>query len=327
MATSAARRLVAFLDREALGVVVAVAVFALFSLAVIPQMLVQDTWLTLVSGREIFLHGLQEVDDLTVWARGSTWIDQQWLAQLLFFWTHEVGRYQLVALAHVGAVVAAIASAIAAARSFGASSLAVSLVAAPGDLRRAVGFSGACADVRDPHVRLARVVARRRQSLSVAAGAARLSAARPLGELAPGQSSLPRRSLPCAGSRSRSGESTEARKPVEAVAPARPCADLRSDRVPRRFALRARPRHVLPDDARELDAQDVRERVGPRDAVTGDVPVFRARLRHRWAHRPVRSSTDGDGAADPARDAGERPARDPEHHLVRARRGDPRARF
>ncbi|MEP7334306.1 MAG: hypothetical protein ABI717_00865 [Actinomycetota bacterium] len=130
MTKTGARRLVAFLDREALGLVV-VAIFSVFSLAVIPQMLVQDTWLTLVSGREISQHGLPQVDALTVWARGSTWIDQQWLAQLLFFWTHEVGGIKLVALAHVAAVVAAIASAIAAARSLVASSLAVSLVAAP----------------------------------------------------------------------------------------------------------------------------------------------------------------------------------------------------
>ena len=86
VAATAARRFVAFLDREALGVVV-VAFFALFSLVVIPHMLVQDTWLTLVSGREIFEHGLPRVDSLTVWSRGSTWIDRQWLAQLLFFWT------------------------------------------------------------------------------------------------------------------------------------------------------------------------------------------------------------------------------------------------
>lgn len=130
MTVTTARRLVAFLDREALGVVV-VAVFGVFSLAVIPQMLVQDTWLTLVSGREISHHGLPEVDALTVWTRGSTWIDQQWLAQLLFFWMHEVGGIKLVALAHVATVTAAIASALAAARSLGASSLAVSLVAAP----------------------------------------------------------------------------------------------------------------------------------------------------------------------------------------------------
>lgn len=130
MAVTAARRLVAFLDREVFGVVV-VAVFGVFSLAVVPQMLVQDTWLTLVSGREISQHGLPEVDTLTVWARGSTWIDQQWLAQLLFFWTHEVGGIKLVALAHVATVSGAIASAYAAARSLSASSLAVSLVAAP----------------------------------------------------------------------------------------------------------------------------------------------------------------------------------------------------
>lgn len=130
MSKIAPPRLVAFLDREVLGTVV-VAVFGMFSLAVLPQMLVQDTWLTLVSGREISQHGLPQVDALTVWARGSTWIDQQWLAQLLFFWTHEVGGIKLVALAHVAAITAAIAAAIAAARSLGASSLAVSVVAAP----------------------------------------------------------------------------------------------------------------------------------------------------------------------------------------------------
>lgn len=130
MSKIASPRFVAFLDREALGIVV-VAVFVMFWLAVIPQMLVQDTWLTLVSGREISQHGLPQVDALTVWARGSRWIDQQWLAQLLFFWTHEVGGIKLVALAHVAAITAAIASAIAAARSLGASSLAVSVVAAP----------------------------------------------------------------------------------------------------------------------------------------------------------------------------------------------------
>src|SRR5688572_9349371 len=124
---NAVRPLVAFLGREALGVVV-VAFFVLFSLVVIPQMLVQDTWLTLVSGREISQHGLPHVDSLTVWSRGSTWIDQQWLAQLLFFWTHELGGIKLVALAHVAVVVAGIASAVAAARSLGASALAVALV-------------------------------------------------------------------------------------------------------------------------------------------------------------------------------------------------------
>lgn len=130
MSKIASPRVAAFLDREVLGIVV-VAVFGMFSLAVIPQMLVQDTWLTLVSGREVSQHGLPQVDALTVWARGSRWIDQQWLAQLLFFWTHEVGGIKLVALAHVAAITAAIASAIAAARSLGASPLAVSVVAAP----------------------------------------------------------------------------------------------------------------------------------------------------------------------------------------------------
>lgn len=129
MTVHSARRVVAFLDREVLGILVA-AVFAVFSFAVIPQALVQDTWLTLVSGREIAQHGLPEVDTLMVWTRGATWIDQQWLAQLLFFGIHAAGGIKLVALAHVFTVTAAVASGIAAARSIGASSLSVSLVTA-----------------------------------------------------------------------------------------------------------------------------------------------------------------------------------------------------
>ena len=181
-------------------------------LSVIPQMLVQDTWLTLVSGREISLHGLPEVDGLTVWARGSTWIDQQWLAQLLFFWTHEVGGIKLVALAHVRASSLAIACAVA--RGEVARRVVACGVARgrPGDLRRAMGVPGACADVRDPAVRLARLAARRRQPFAVAPRVARLSAARPLGEPPrdgrPGQ----RRSLPCAGVTFAVGE-LRARKP------------------------------------------------------------------------------------------------------------------
>ena len=52
-------------------------------------------------------------------------------------------------------------------------------------------------------------------------------------------------------------------------------------------SLRARPRHVLPDDARELDAQDVRRRVGPA-TPSPESSVLRARLPHRRSDRPIR---------------------------------------
>jgi len=139
MAAPSVQRVVTFLDREVLGILV-VALFAVFSLAVIPQALVQDTWLTLVSGREIAQHGIPEVDTLMVWTRGETWIDQQWLAQLLFYGIHAAGGIKLVALAHVFAVTAAVASGIAAARSIGASPLAISVVTAPAIVAAPWGF-------------------------------------------------------------------------------------------------------------------------------------------------------------------------------------------
>jgi len=46
------------------------------------NILVPDTWVGLVSGREIAHHGLPTVEHLTVLGQGNRWVDQQWLAQL-----------------------------------------------------------------------------------------------------------------------------------------------------------------------------------------------------------------------------------------------------
>src|SRR4051795_13489435 len=43
-----------------------------------------DTWLAVVSGREV-AHGLPSVNHLTILAAGARWVDQQWLAQLVFY--------------------------------------------------------------------------------------------------------------------------------------------------------------------------------------------------------------------------------------------------
>src|SRR5512132_1268949 len=47
-----------------------------------PSIVVGDTWLTLVAGREVVDHGLPHTEHITVLGGGRTWTDQQWLAQL-----------------------------------------------------------------------------------------------------------------------------------------------------------------------------------------------------------------------------------------------------
>lgn len=122
-------RTAAFLHREA-AVVVLFAVYCVVVLAALPQELVQDSWLTLVSGREVVEHGLPAEDRLTVWTLGSTWIDQQWGAQAVFYGLFLAGGIKLVMLVHAGVLATAFAVGLAAARHRGASPKAVALVGA-----------------------------------------------------------------------------------------------------------------------------------------------------------------------------------------------------
>jgi hypothetical protein len=97
---------------------------ALFAL-IAPYLVVQDTWLALVSGREIVQHGLPTVNHLTVLGAGRTWTDQQWLAQLTMYGLASLGGIRLVAIAHVAAVAGAFGFALSAARVRGASARAL----------------------------------------------------------------------------------------------------------------------------------------------------------------------------------------------------------
>lgn len=83
---------------------------ALLAVAVVvtgPGLVVQDSWLALVSGRELVAHGLPSVDHLTVMASGHRWVDQQWLAQLVLYGAARIGgvgfAFALCALAVVAA--------------------------------------------------------------------------------------------------------------------------------------------------------------------------------------------------------------------------------
>jgi hypothetical protein len=117
------------LEREAFPVVIT-ALYGAVLLLVMPGELVQDSWSTLVSGREIAGHGLPQHETLTVMAHGARWVDQQWLAQLTFYGLFRTGGYRLMLLAHVLLIVSAFAFALVAARRRGGSPIAVFGVAA-----------------------------------------------------------------------------------------------------------------------------------------------------------------------------------------------------
>jgi len=107
---------------------VAVYVFGLARLT--PFELVQDSWLTFLSGREIVENGLPSTERLTVFAEGNTWIDQQWLAHLAFYSLVAGAGLKAALLAHVSLLTAAFALALAAGRHLGASGRSVFWVGA-----------------------------------------------------------------------------------------------------------------------------------------------------------------------------------------------------
>jgi hypothetical protein len=87
-----------------------------------------DTWLALVAGRIVSKDWLPHHDRLTVWADGKSWIDQQWLGQLLFYWIHAAGGLRLLLFVHVLLLVLAVALAFAVARRTGGSPRSVAVV-------------------------------------------------------------------------------------------------------------------------------------------------------------------------------------------------------
>ena len=120
------------LAEEEIVLVVLLAGFGVFFLVAVPPiLLVADSWMTLVAGREVWEHGLPETDTLTVLGEGRTWTDQQWLAQLLTFGVHELGGHALLAIATCLSVTAAFALAAAGARSLGADARAIGILLFP----------------------------------------------------------------------------------------------------------------------------------------------------------------------------------------------------
>ena len=101
--------------------VVLLAGFGLIFLLIFPPALVvNDSWLNLVAGREVVENGLPSRDELTVYGLGATWTDQQWLAQVFMYGVYSLGGFALLSIATCVSVVGAFSIAAAAARSLGA---------------------------------------------------------------------------------------------------------------------------------------------------------------------------------------------------------------
>jgi hypothetical protein len=117
--------------REFVLVVLLAAFATVFVTLFPPTLVVSDTWLTLVAGREVFEHGLPERDELTVLGAGREWTDQQWGAQLVAYGAQALGGYGLLAVLTGALVVAALAIAVVGARRLGAGPRAIVLVFFP----------------------------------------------------------------------------------------------------------------------------------------------------------------------------------------------------
>jgi hypothetical protein len=79
-----------------------------------------DSWLALVTGREVWNGGVPHHEVLTVMSHGITWIDQQWLSQLTMYGLYLLGGLGLVGLANTTLFVLGVAGAVVGARKLGA---------------------------------------------------------------------------------------------------------------------------------------------------------------------------------------------------------------
>ena len=118
-------------EEEFLLVVLLAAFGVVFVTAFPPTLLVADTWLMLVAGREVVENGLPSSDELTVLGLGRDWTDQQWGAQVVAYGAHALGGHGLLAVVCATAVVAALAIAAAGARTLGAGPRAIAIVFFP----------------------------------------------------------------------------------------------------------------------------------------------------------------------------------------------------
>src|SRR2546425_3918533 len=118
--SGAVRRLYRLLAAESLVVVLCAACVFFFSFSIL-SLLGNDSWMTIVWGREIAAHGIPYDDALTVMTHGKAWVDQQWLTQLVFWEIFRAGGIKLALLVTIALLVTPITVATVLARRRGAS--------------------------------------------------------------------------------------------------------------------------------------------------------------------------------------------------------------
>lgn len=94
-----------------------------------PSLIVGDSWLTLMAGREVVQHGLPATDSITLFSSGTTWTDQQWLAQVVFYGADAIGGIKAVVLLDILLVLGTLSLGVATARASGATARSTFLVA------------------------------------------------------------------------------------------------------------------------------------------------------------------------------------------------------
>jgi hypothetical protein len=83
----------------------------------LPSEMSPDGWYAFLGGDLIVHHGLPSHDTLTVWGHGRRWVDQQWLAQLVYYGLYALGGLRVALLANAGIVVGSFVAALRLARA------------------------------------------------------------------------------------------------------------------------------------------------------------------------------------------------------------------
>jgi hypothetical protein len=126
--TVARSRLLGWLEENGLLAILVATVAIVICTAAAPLLVGGDLWLTLVGGREVVEHGFPRRDELTVFAAGREWINQQWLAHVLFYGAEAVGGLALLSVLGAVVVTGTFGAAMVAARWRGGTQRATLLV-------------------------------------------------------------------------------------------------------------------------------------------------------------------------------------------------------
>jgi hypothetical protein len=107
-----------------------IAILTAVLLVQLPHAFSVDSWLALVTGRLVWESGLPHHETLTVIAHGVSWIDEQWLSQLVSYGLYRLGGLGLLGLVNVALLAGSVGFATFTTRRRGAPFLST-LVALP----------------------------------------------------------------------------------------------------------------------------------------------------------------------------------------------------